>query len=60
MVKTLPPVSLVEGLRSHMPWGQKNQNIRQKQYCNRFNKDFEKDDPHQRILKKKERAGLEN
>ena len=33
--------SLVEGLRSHMPWGQKKtQSIWQKQYCNRFSKDF--------------------
>ena len=28
--------SLVEELRSHMPCGQKNQNIRQEQYCNKF------------------------
>ena len=32
--------------------GPKNQNIKQKQYCNKFNKDF-KNDPHKRILKKK-------
>ena len=35
----------------------KNQNIKQKQYCNRFNKDF-KNGPHQKkkkILKKKKR-----
>ena len=32
--------SLVGELRSHMPHGQKNQNIKQKQYCNKFNKDF--------------------
>ena len=32
--------SLVEELRTHMPHGQKNQNIEQKQYCNKFNKDF--------------------
>ena len=31
--------SLVGELRSHMPWGQKNQNIKQKQYCNKFNKE---------------------
>ena len=23
-----------------MPWGQKKQNIKQKQYCNKFNKEF--------------------
>ena len=26
--------------RSHTPHGQKSQNIKQKQYCNKFNKDF--------------------
>ena len=39
--------SLVGELRSHMPHGQKNQNIKQKQYCNKFNKDF-KNCPHQK------------
>ena len=36
----------------HAP-GPKNQNIKQKQYCNKFNKDF-KNGPHQKkkILKK--------
>ena len=29
--------------------GEKNQNIKQKQYCNKFNKDF-KDGPHQKNL----------
>ena len=37
--------SLVGKLRSHMPQGQKNQNMKQKHYCNKFNKDF-KYDPH--------------
>ena len=32
--------SLVRELRSHMLLGQKNQNRKQKQYCNRFNNDF--------------------
>ena len=32
--------------------GPKNQNIKQKHYCNKFNKDF-KNGPHQKILKKK-------
>ena len=31
--------SLVGELRVHMPHG-KNQNIQQKQYCDKFNKDF--------------------
>ena len=38
--------SLAGKLRSHMPRGLKKQNIKQKQYCNKFNKDFE-DGPHQ-------------
>ena len=32
----------------HAPWP-KNQNIKQKQYCNQFNKDF-KNGPHQNTL----------
>ena len=32
--------SLVRELRSHVPWGQKNQVIKQKQYCNKLKKDF--------------------
>ena len=36
-------------LRSHMPQGQKSQKIKQKQYCNRFNKDF-KNGPHPKKL----------
>ena len=28
--------------------GPKNQNIKQKQYCNKFNKDLKKNGPHQR------------
>ena len=32
--------SLVRELRCHRPGGQKNQNIYQKQYCNKSNKDF--------------------
>ena len=34
--------SLVWELGSHMPHGQKKQNIKQEQYCNGFNKDFKK------------------
>ena len=43
----------------HALWP-KNQNIKQKQYCNKFNKDF-KNGPHQKNLKKerkKENASL--
>ena len=46
VVKTSPfdagSVGSIPGceLRSNMPHGQKNQNIKQKQYCNKFNKDF--------------------
>ena len=35
-----------------MPLSQKNQNIKQKQYCNKFNKVF-KNGPHQKHLFKK-------
>ena len=47
--------SLDRELRSHMPHHQKTKNIRQKQYCNKFNKDF-KNGPHQKknLLKKSE------
>ena len=51
MVKILPPMqgvqvqSLVRELGPHMPHGQKNKNIVQKQCCNKFNKDFKKG-PH--------------
>ena len=45
--------SLVGELGSHVPWGQKNQNIKkQKQCCNKLNKDF-RDGPQKKILKKK-------
>ena len=42
--------SLVGELRSHMPRGQKN--IKQKQYCNKFSKDF-KNGPPQKNVKRK-------
>ena len=41
--------SLVWELRSHMLCSKKKQNRKQKQYCNKFNKDF-KNDPHQKNL----------
>ena len=34
--------SLIRELRAHIPWSQKHKNIKQKKYCNNFNKDFEK------------------
>ena len=52
MVKTLPSnaggVGLIPGRGAKIPhaWP-KNQNIKQKQYCNKFNKDF-KNGPHQK------------
>ena len=49
--------SLVEELRFHIPPGQKNQNTKQKQHCNKFNKDWStpvnKNGPHQKIILKK-------
>ena len=47
----------VREIRSHMPRGQKNQNIRQKQYCNKFNKDFKNGPLQKKILKKKKSSG---
>ena len=41
--------SLVRELKSHSPWDQ-NIKKKQKQYCDKFNKDF-KSGPHQKILK---------
>ena len=34
--------SLARELRSHIPQGQRVKNIKQKLYCNKFNKDFKK------------------
>ena len=48
MVKTLPSntwgVGSITGggVKSHMACGQKNPTIKQKQYCNKFNKDLKK------------------
>ena len=44
-------LSLVRVLRSHIPGGKK---AKQKQYCNKFNKDL-KNDPHQKKKKKKKK-----
>ena len=41
--------SLVRDIRSHLPCSQRNQNMKQKKYCNKFNKDF-KNDPHEKNL----------
>ena len=47
VVKTLPSnaggVGLIPGLGTKIPHAlrPKNQNIKQKQYCNKFNKDFQ-------------------
>ena len=56
VVKTLPSnagaVGSIPGRGAKIPqapWP-KNQNIKQKQYCNKFNKDF-KNGPHQKNLK---------
>ena len=43
---------LVRKLRSHRPLTPKSQNIKQKQYCNKFDKDFEKLVYIRKILKK--------
>ena len=40
-------LSLVRKLRPHMPQSQNNLYVNQKQYCNKFNKDF-KTGPHQK------------
>ena len=45
--------SLFRGLRFHTPQRPKNQNIKQKQYCNKFNKDFKKWSTSKKILEKK-------
>ena len=62
MVKTTPSnaggVGLIPGEEAKIPhalWP-KNQNIKQKQYCNKFNKDF-KNGPHQKNLKKHKSMG---
>ena len=53
---------LIRELRAHMPCGQKNQNIKQKQYYNKLSKDFLKNGPHQKkkSIKKCIRKNKEN
>ena len=51
VVKTIQGVKvpfLAGQLRSHMPHGQKNRHEQQKQYCNKFNKDFKKRNLHKK------------
>ena len=58
VVKTSPSnaegAGSIPGQGAKIPDGSqpKHQNIKQKQYCNKFNKDF-KNGPHQKHLKKK-------
>ena len=60
MVKTLPSAAgvagSIPGLGAMIPGASrpKTQNIKQKQYCNKFNKDF-KTGPHQKRNLKKEK-----
>ena len=60
VVKTLPSngggagSNPGQGAKIPHAWRPKKQNIKQKQYCNKFNNDF-KNGPHQK--KKKERKG---
>ena len=55
MLKTLPSkprgVGLIPGWGTKIPHGSwpKKQNIKQKQYCNKFNKDF-LNGPHKKIF----------
>ena len=62
VVRTLPSnagsVGSTPGQGTKIPHasGLRNQNTKQKCYCNTFKKDF-KNGPHQKILKKKERKG---
>ena len=57
VVKTSPSnaggAGLIPGQEAKIPYASqpKNQNIKQKQYCNKFNKDF-KNGPHQKNFKK--------
>ena len=50
--------SPVRELRSHMARDQKNQNIKQKQYCNKFNKTFKMVHIKKKNLKKKNSSCL--
>ena len=52
MLSNVEGEGLIPGQRAKVPHA--NQNIKQKQYCNKFNKDF-KNGPHQKNLYKKKR-----
>ena len=61
----MPPneggTGLIPGQEAEIPhalWP-KNQNIKQKQYCNKFNIDF-KNDPQQQSIKKKKQKEIYN
>ena len=64
-VKTMSPkaegVGLIPGWEARTPHASqpKNQNIKQKQYCSQFNKDFEMVYVQKKILKKKNKHVLE-
>ena len=63
MVKTSPSnaggACSIPGRGAKIPHASrpKNQNVKQRQYCNKFNKDF-KNRRHQKSLKKKKRSKL--
>ena len=65
MVKTSPSnaggTGLIPGRGAKIPHASqpKNQNIKQKQYCNEFNKDF-RNGPHQKSLLKKQTKNQPN
>ena len=47
LMQGVPVRSLVRELRSHMPCSPRNQNTKQKPYCNKFSKDL-KEGSHQK------------
>ena len=56
-------VGLIPGWGAKIPHAAsrpKNQNIKQKQYCDKFNKDLKKKGPHQKNLKKKKEITVRN
>ena len=65
VVKIAPPnagnAGLIPGQGAKIPQGSrtKNQNIKQKQYWNKFNKDFKKWSTSKKIFKKKTDEGAE-
>ena len=50
-------VGLILGWEPKIPHASppRNQNMKQKQYCKKFNKDFKKNGPHQKKLTNKKR-----